>query len=57
MVLSSHLVGELERVCDHLVILDAGGVRLAGAIEQILGSHRLLTGPWTDPRRLLASTR
>ena len=49
VVLSSHIVAELERVCDHLVILDAGGVRLAGAIEQILGSHRLLTGPRTDP--------
>jgi ABC-2 type transport system ATP-binding protein len=49
VVLSSHIVAELERVCDHLVILDAGGVRLAGAIEEILGSHRLLTGPRTDP--------
>ncbi len=49
VVLSSHIVAELERVCDHLVILDAGGVRLTGAIEQILGSHRLLTGPRTDP--------
>ena len=49
VVLSSHIVAELERVCDHLVILDEGGVRLAGAIEQILDSHRLLTGPRTDP--------
>jgi ABC-2 type transport system ATP-binding protein len=49
VVLSSHIVAELERVCDHLVILADGGVRLAGSIEQILGSHRLLTGPRTDP--------
>ena len=49
VVLSSHIVAELERVCDHLVILDAGGVRLAGSIEHVLGSHRLLTGPRTDP--------
>jgi ABC-2 type transport system ATP-binding protein len=48
VVLSSHIVSELERVCDHLVILDDGGVRLAGAIEQILASHRLLTGARTD---------
>ena len=48
VVLSSHIVAELERVCDHLVILDAGGVRLAGSIEQILESHRLLTGPRSD---------
>ena len=49
VLLSSHIVAELERVCDHLVILDAGGVQLTGGIEQILGSHRLLTGPRTDP--------
>ncbi len=49
VVLSSHIVAELERVCDHLVILDAGGVRLASSIEDALGSHRLLTGPRTDP--------
>jgi ABC-2 type transport system ATP-binding protein len=48
VVLSSHIVAELERVCDHLVILEAGGVRLAGSIEHIVGSHRLLTGPRSD---------
>jgi ABC-2 type transport system ATP-binding protein len=45
VVLSSHIVAELERVCDHLVILAAGGIRLAGSIEEIVASHRLLTGP------------
>ncbi|TML73298.1 MAG: ABC transporter ATP-binding protein [Actinobacteria bacterium] len=49
VLLSSHIVSELERVCDHLVILAAGGVRLAGSIEQILASHRLLVGPRVDP--------
>ncbi len=49
VILSSHIVAELERVCDHLVILAAGGVRLVGSIDEILGSHRLLTGPRTDP--------
>jgi ABC-2 type transport system ATP-binding protein len=48
VVLSSHIVAELERVCDHLVILAAGGVRLAGPIDQLLGAHRLLTGPRSD---------
>ena len=33
----------------HLVILAAGGVQLAGQIDEILGSHRLLTGPRRDP--------
>jgi ABC-2 type transport system ATP-binding protein len=45
VVLSSHLVADLERVCDHLVILAGGRTQLAGPIEEILGAHRLLTGP------------
>jgi ABC-2 type transport system ATP-binding protein len=48
VVLSSHIVAELERVCDHLVILASGGVQLEGPIEEILASHRLLTGPRRD---------
>jgi ABC-2 type transport system ATP-binding protein len=47
VLLSSHIVAELERVSDHLVILASGGVQLAGAIEEILRSHRLLVGPRT----------
>ena len=49
VVLSSHIVAELERVCDSLVILAAGGVQLAGQIDEILGSHCLLIGPRRDP--------
>jgi ABC-2 type transport system ATP-binding protein len=45
VVLSSHLVADLERVCDHLVILGNGSPRLAGPIDEIVESHRLLTGP------------
>ena len=45
IVLSSHLLADLERVCDHLVILAAGRTQLAGSIEEIVASHRLLTGP------------
>jgi ABC-2 type transport system ATP-binding protein len=48
VILSSHIVAELERVCDHLVILAAGGVQLAGAIDQLLRSHRILTGSRRD---------
>jgi ABC-2 type transport system ATP-binding protein len=49
VVLSSHIVAELERVCDHVVILAAGDVQLAGPIERVVASHRLLTGPRSDP--------
>lgn len=48
VVLSSHVVAELERVCDHLVLLHEGRVRLAGAIDDLLAEHRLLVGPRTD---------
>jgi len=47
-ILSSHIVAELERVCDHLVILAQARAELAGPIDEILAGHRLLTGPRTD---------
>jgi ABC-2 type transport system ATP-binding protein len=49
VVLSSHIVAELERVCDHLVILAGSRTQLAGPIDEIVAGHRLLTGPRTDP--------
>ena len=48
VLLSSHVVAELERVCDHLVLLHQGRVRLSGDIDTLLADHRLLTGPRTD---------
>jgi ABC-2 type transport system ATP-binding protein len=45
VVLSSHILADLERVCDHLVILAVGRTQLVGPIEEIVASHRLLTGP------------
>jgi ABC-2 type transport system ATP-binding protein len=45
VVLSSHIVADLERVCDHLVILAHGRTQLSGSIDEIVASHRLLTGP------------
>ena len=48
VILSSHIVAELERVCDHLVILAQARAELAGPIDEIVAGHRLLTGPRTD---------
>ncbi len=49
VVLSSHLVADLERVCDHLIILVASRVRLAGDVDDLLATtHHLLTGPRRD---------
>jgi ABC-2 type transport system ATP-binding protein len=49
VILSSHIVADLERICDHLVILSKAHVQLAGPIDEIVASHRLLTGPRSDP--------
>jgi ABC-2 type transport system ATP-binding protein len=45
VILSSHLIADLERVCDRLVILDRGRVRLSAGIDDVVASHRLLVGP------------
>lgn len=47
--LSSHIVSELEPICDHLVILSSSSVRIAGPIETLLAEHHLLIGPRSDP--------
>jgi ABC-2 type transport system ATP-binding protein len=49
VVLSSHIVAELERVCDHLITLAEGAAQLSGPIAEIVAAHRLLTGPRSDP--------
>jgi ABC-2 type transport system ATP-binding protein len=47
---SSHAVAELERVCDYLIVLRAGRVRLAGDIDELRSRHRVISGPdgWPD---------
>jgi ABC-2 type transport system ATP-binding protein len=45
VLLSSHVVAELERVCDYLVVLSRGKVQVAGDVDDLLASHGLLTGP------------
>jgi ABC-2 type transport system ATP-binding protein len=48
VILSSHLISDLERVCDYLVVLVASRVRAAGEVEDLLGSHYRLTGARRD---------
>jgi ABC-2 type transport system ATP-binding protein len=45
VMMSSHLLADLERVCDHVVILAAGKTQLCGEIESVLRTHKLLVGP------------
>jgi ABC-2 type transport system ATP-binding protein len=54
VVLSSHLISDLERVCDYLIVLVASRVRIAGPVDELLSTHHLLTGPRRDPDRLPA---
>jgi ABC-2 type transport system ATP-binding protein len=55
VLLSSHLITDIERVCDYLIVLVASRVRLAGETEALLASHHRLSGPRRDPRTLPAS--
>ena len=48
VVMSSHLVNDLERVCDHLVVLVDSKVRVVGEVETLLATHHRLTGPRRD---------
>jgi len=48
VMLSSHLVSDLERVCDHLVLLSQSQVQLCGDIDELLAAHKLLVGSRMD---------
>ncbi len=52
VILSSHLVADLERVCDYLVVLVSSQVQVAGEVDTLLASHHRLTGPRKDPGSL-----
>jgi len=48
VVVSSHLVVDLERVCDHMIQLCESRVQLCGDIDELLASHTMLVGPSKD---------
>jgi len=49
VLLSSHLVADIERVCDYLVVLVSSRVQVAGDVEDLLASHHRLIGPRDTP--------
>lgn len=55
VMLSSHLVADLERVCDYLVVLVASHLQVAGEVSALLASHHRLSGPRRDPTSLPAN--
>ena len=45
VLFSSHVIAELERICDYLIVLLAGRVRIAGDIDELRARHRVVSGP------------
>jgi ABC-2 type transport system ATP-binding protein len=52
VVLSSHLVSDVERACDYLIVLVESRVQVSGEIDTLLATHFRLTGPRRDPKDL-----
>jgi ABC-2 type transport system ATP-binding protein len=57
VVLSSHVLAELERVADYFVLLSRGSVQVAGEVDDLLASHRVLTGPAGEAGRYAGRLR
>jgi ABC-2 type transport system ATP-binding protein len=57
VVMSSHLVADLERVADYLIVLVGSRVQVDGETEDLLATHRLLTGPRSDATALPAGVQ
>jgi len=51
VLLSSHVLAELERVADYLILLSRGRVQVAGEVDDLLAAHRVLTGPAAEVDR------
>ena len=45
VLLSSHLLADLERICDFLIVLNGGAVQLVGDVDDLVAEHRQLIGP------------
>jgi ABC-2 type transport system ATP-binding protein len=56
VIIASHVVGELERFCDWLVVLTHGHVQLVGPVDELLEEHRLFTVPRATPDADLPGT-
>ncbi len=48
VLLSSHLVTDMERICDYLIVLSQSRVQVLGEVDALLATHRVLTGPRKD---------
>jgi ABC-2 type transport system ATP-binding protein len=51
VVLSSHVLAELERVADYLVLVSHGSIQIVGEVDDLLATHCVLTGPASQSER------
>lgn len=52
VLLSSHLVADLERVCDYLIVLNESRVQVLGGVDDLLAGHKVLIGPRRDTGKI-----
>jgi len=57
VIIASHVVSELERLCDWLIVLTGGRVQVAGPADDLIAAHRLLTVPRATPDAELPGLR
>ncbi|HEY7282401.1 MAG TPA: ABC transporter ATP-binding protein [Actinomycetota bacterium] len=56
VLLSSHLVMDMERVCDYLIVLSAARVQVLGDVDELLATHRTLIGARTGHDEVAGAT-
>ncbi len=52
VIFSSHVVSELERVADYLILMSHGRIQMVGMIDDLLSKHVVLSGPTDDAERV-----
>lgn len=52
VLMSSHILGEVVDLCEDVLVMGSGRITLAGEIDQVLASHRMLVGPGTSAEDL-----
>jgi ABC-2 type transport system ATP-binding protein len=56
VIMASHVISELERLCDWLLVLTGGRLQLAGPVDGLLAAHQVLTVPRPTPDTELPGT-
>ncbi|MFC9132031.1 ABC transporter ATP-binding protein [Streptomyces sp. NPDC057099] len=50
VLMSTHMLAELENICDYLLVIAGGGLRLAGEVDELRSVHAVLTGVHSEGR-------